>query len=230
MTASKYTNTRSSYADTGRAAIDGIWSQTASGRVFPLEAPTASDIDFVNDIAPQLARQARFNGATDGFYSVAQHCALGADALYHETRRAEVAAHFLLHDAHEAVLGDTTTPVVEALAALGRSIGVGTAERDISHVFALLKAKVDAAIYRAAGLSHPDALIRALIKDMDIRLLATERRDLMRPPPRPWSESVERAQPVRGPRIKPLPWPKALDLWLDRLSRYCPAAITRRAR
>lgn len=203
-----------------------IWSQTASGKVFHLLAPRPQQVDFVNDVAPQLARQARFNGAAEGHYSVAEHCVRGADALYSETRRAEVAAHFLLHDAHEYVIGDITTPVLQALTAAGRLIGVGTEGRDISHAVALLKATVDHAIFRAAGIPHPSAETRALVKDMDTRLLATERRDLMRPSPRAWHPAVERATPIPGLRIKPWPWPRAADQWLDRLSRYCPIAIT----
>lgn len=213
-----------SIAPRGQPLLD-IWSQTASGKAFPLLLSRAEHVDFVNDVGPQLARQSRFNGATDAYYSIAQHCAHGADALYQETRRPEVAAHFLIHDAHEAFMGDITTPVLAALAVLGRSIGVGQEGRDIRDAVRLLKAKIDHAIFRAAGLSHPDAGIRALIKEMDARMLVTERRDLMRPAPHPWDEAIERAEPVRGPRIKPLPWPKALDLWLDRLSRYCPNSL-----
>ena len=206
---------------------DGPWSQTASGRAFPLLTPSADHIDLIRDVGPQLARQTRFNGATLAPYSIAQHCAHGADAIYQETRRPEVAAYFLLHDAHEAVLGDITTPVLHAMAELGRSMGVGAAHCDIRDVVSLLKAKVDHAIFRAAGLPHPGAEIRAMIKAMDLRMLVTERRDLMRSPPHSWGDEIERAEPVRGPRIKPLPWPKALDLWLNRLSRYCPTAFNR---
>lgn len=209
--------------------ITNIWTQTASGRAFRLLAPDAAQVDFVNDVAPQLARQARFNGAAEGFYSVAQHCVHGADALYQETRRADLAAYFLLHDAHEAYIGDIPTPVTMALATLGRMNGVGQEGRDIGHVLEAFRRLIDVAIWKAAGLSPPSVAMQRQIESMDLRMLATEKRDLMRPSQHAWNEQVERAEPVRGPRIKPFPWPKAADLWLSRLQQYCPAALRRAA-
>lgn len=208
-------------------AAPSTWVQTASGKAMSLMVPAQSSVDFVQDIAPQLAKLARFNGATDGaFYSVAQHCVMGADALMVETRRVELAAYFLLHDAHEAYIGDTPTPVVAALAEIGRIAGIGSEGDDISHIFAELKSRLDSAIHAAAGLSAPDANIRAHIREMDLRMLATERRDLLRPVA---GTTFEPASPIRGGRIRPWPWPKAADLWLARLKQYCPTALLRAA-
>ena len=51
----------------------GSWAQTFTGRqFFPLD-PDPQDIDIV-DIAHSLAMQCRYNGHTDRFYSVAEHC------------------------------------------------------------------------------------------------------------------------------------------------------------
>lgn len=207
-------------------ATDHIWTQTSSGRSLSLLAPERAQIDFVADIAPQLARQTRFNGAVVASpYSIAQHCVLGADALYQETRDPVIAAYFLLHDAHEAYTGDITSPVHQALSELGRAMGVGFQGNDIGHVIDALKAGIDKAILSAAGLAMPSQDIRSVIKVMDIRMLATERRDLLAPAPLPWGGQVERAEPIRGPRIKPWPWPKSVEQWLDRLARYCPTAL-----
>lgn len=54
---------------------------TASGRQVDLLDPQPEDIDF-SDIAEQLAKECRFNGATPGkFYSVAEHSVRGARAI-----------------------------------------------------------------------------------------------------------------------------------------------------
>jgi 5'-deoxynucleotidase YfbR-like HD superfamily hydrolase len=80
---------------------------------------TALDIDLFGDVAEGLARICRFGGHVPGNpYSVAQHCVIGADAAMEETRDANIAAYFLLHDAHEFVFGDMTTPVAKWLATI----------------------------------------------------------------------------------------------------------------
>ncbi|ESY72326.1 hypothetical protein X740_33295 [Mesorhizobium sp. LNHC221B00] len=94
-------------------ADHSTWKQTISGRAFPMTAFTALDIDLFGDVAEGLARICRFGGAVPGNpYSVAQHCVVGADAALEETRDANVAAYFLLHDAHEFVFGDMTKPAM----------------------------------------------------------------------------------------------------------------------
>ena len=112
-----------------------------------------------------------------------------------------------------------------ALAALGRMNGVGREGKDIGHVLEAFRRLIDVAIWKAAGLSPPSVAIQQQIESMDLRMLATEKRDLMRPSQHAWNERVERAEPVRGQCIKPFPWPKAADLWVSRLQQYCPAAL-----
>lgn len=53
----------------------GDWFQTYTGAKFYPFDPRAEDIHLA-DIAHHLSLQCRFNGATDKFYSVAQHCVL----------------------------------------------------------------------------------------------------------------------------------------------------------
>ncbi len=62
-------------------------------------------------IAHHLSRQCRYNGACDQFYSVAEHCILGHDLMMHKFNDQNLAAAFLLHDAHEAFIGDIITPM-----------------------------------------------------------------------------------------------------------------------
>jgi hypothetical protein len=71
---------------------------------------------FPIDIAYGLARECRFGNHTKEFYSVAEHsvwCMLKGQELYPDDK----ALHFrlLMHDAHEAYLGDWCTPMVEAM-------------------------------------------------------------------------------------------------------------------
>jgi len=85
------------------------WLQTFSGRRVSVMNPRPEQISL-GDIANSISKQCRFNGHCDDFYSVAQHCVLGANfALKHFTP--QVAKEFLLHDATEAFVGDLIRPV-----------------------------------------------------------------------------------------------------------------------
>lgn len=201
------------------------WLQTASGRAFDLANPRPAHVDFKSDVAPALARIPRFTGHA-GSYSVAQHCVVGADAIFAETRRSELAAVFLLHDAHEAFLGDIATPIAGAMAHMGDRLAPGGGDI-VRRSIAALKANVDMAIYAAAGLPWPlPPHAREAVKSMDLRMLLTERNHLMRHPPMPWGLEIEAAEPIRiKGRITPWPAIDAELAWLDRLARHCPQAL-----
>jgi 5'-deoxynucleotidase YfbR-like HD superfamily hydrolase len=86
---------------------------TRSGMLVPLNQPTAEHIRL-GDIAHALARIPRFNGHTIEPWSVADHSRLVARLLPDDVGPTlRLAA--LLHDGHEAYLGDITSPVAEAL-------------------------------------------------------------------------------------------------------------------
>ncbi|MCX5478481.1 hypothetical protein OSH08_05665 [Kaistia geumhonensis] len=200
------------------------WLQTASGRAFDLIDPKAENVDFAVDIPEALARIPRFTGHA-GAYSVAQHCVLGADLLFAETGRPDYAAAFLLHDAHEAYLGDIATPIAEALAIVSVERLLSPSEDGFREAIRTLKARIDAAIHRAAGIAFPLPLETSrVVKDWDARMLMTERAHLMAKPPAPWA--MEDLQPikVRG-AIKAWPWPRPADEYRARLRRWCPAAL-----
>ena len=168
------------------------WTQTATGKAVDLLNPQSSTIDFENDVGPALGKMARFAGATRGEtgYSIAQHCVLGAEAIFAETGSHYLAACFVLHDAHEYVLTDLPTPALTAYDEVFGAQFKGAFKSAVRTV----KERLDHAIFEAAGLRLPDAGERAALKAMDTRMMMAERRALMSRPPRAWfCESVASA-------------------------------------
>ena len=167
---------------------------SASGLVWDAAKPTPEMINWI-DIAESLAKQCRFNGHCKEFYSVAQHSVLVANAVpspYH--------LYGLLHDAHEAFIGDITRPVKNLI---GRNY-----IKDIEQ-------KIDHAIYKAAGVEAPSDAIHALIKEADNRVLATEKRDLVT---RPTPDGRWRSEYLPlDEQIRPLPWRVAKEMFANEL-------------
>ena len=114
--------------------------------IIDLLNPKESDVNIFF-IAQTLSRIPRFNGLTGdyGTYSVAQHCVIGADAMYKATGDKELALSFLLHDAHEAFLGDITRPVQKCFGS------------DFCSQLESKKSKWDEVIYQTFGLTPPSA-------------------------------------------------------------------------
>lgn len=134
--------------------------------IIDLLNPKASDIK-IGAIARALSSTPRFNGLTGDkdyyFYTVAQHCVLGANVMYDTTKDKELALRFLLHDAHEAFLGDITRPFQKCFGS------------DFSNRLETIKSKWDAVIYQKFGLTPPSAFEKTyLIRIMDNLILAYE--------------------------------------------------------
>ncbi len=140
---------------------------TRSGRVVDLLHPTPDMIDF-GDIAFHLAHINRFAGAVGG-YSVAQHSVEGARAIQRDNSDPLLALYFLLHDAHEYVLGDITRPVRNALDECDTQSRVYP-----TSLINCLAKRFDAAILAAAGLAPPNDDILRRVHEVDMRMLATE--------------------------------------------------------
>jgi len=204
------------------------WIQTASGRAVDLLNPKPEDIDFHVDIPEALARIARFTGhVRSGPYSTCQHSVMGCDAVMRETRRPEVALAFLLHDAKEAYVGDTSTPLKRARRRMAEAYGdeawqkTGMAMMQADYT---IEFGFDILIHEAAGLNWPlSPEIKALVKEYDLRMLATERRLLLGPSPKPWADEIETAKLIRFPKkFTVWPWPQAADEFRSRLADLCP--------
>lgn len=88
----------------------------------------------------------------------------------------------LLHDAHEAYIGDVTTPLKRLL---------GPSYREIEHaVWRVVSEKFDIPFD-----AHP------IVKEADLRILQNERKDLLGPTPEPWSDHIESAAPLESVQI-----------------------------
>lgn len=146
------------------------WILTRSGRKFDLARPTADMVDPA-DIAHSLSMQCRFNGHTNRYYSVAQHCFLVADLVSAEHQLAA-----LLHDATEAYVGDMVRPLKEGMRNWANCHGLACA-------YATTEQHVWEAICERFNLSP---VLPASVEHADLVALATEKRDLMPNHPEPW--------------------------------------------
>ena len=87
-----------------------FWIETWSGKNFDY-------VDFnpeaicIEDIAHSLSQKCRFNGHTNNFYSVAQHCLNVMWNLRKKGYSHEVQLLGLLHDAAEAYISDLPSPL-----------------------------------------------------------------------------------------------------------------------
>ena len=93
-----------------RPDLEKIWVPMGSGRVFFPFAPQADDI-HLPDIARGLARQCRYGGQTERYYSVAEHSLILARYFHHKGCPVNVCLAALLHDAAEAYVGDIRRPI-----------------------------------------------------------------------------------------------------------------------
>jgi hypothetical protein len=203
-----------------------IWTQTLRGAAFDLLRPDPEMVDFA-EIAETLSHINRYAGATEKPVSVALHTLIAFDAAVPADR-----AHVLLHDAHEAFIGDLTTPAEQALAEiLAGLVGPREAEngRAMLHAAVLsLKTRIDVAILSAAGLAMPTLALRNRVKYADLAALATERRDFLAPPPRKWPPEIECIKPLpKKYRLRPAP-DVAAEL-LEKFNTYLPALRDQRA-
>lgn len=158
------------------------WIQTYSGKAFDLWDPQPDQID-ITDIAHALSLQCRFNGHCRQFYSVAQHSVLVARLLPEPLR-----LYGLLHDAAEAYIGDIVRPLKERLVMFGMRYDGSNEYTAFKYSEANLIERIYAHFRLRTPLEYDE---RQAIKYADDVMLATEARDLLAPPPRPWGKLPE---------------------------------------
>lgn len=192
------------------------WMQVLSGRPLELLDPLVCEVDF-REIAQSLAQINRYTGHAMQPVSVGFHTLVALD-LAPEPLKALV----LLHDAHEARVGDTATPMKEATEAMAERLYGADAVRVVRGTRKALEAAHDAAIHLAAGLPLPTEAQAAEIKRIDLRALLTERRDYLAPAARPWFVDTLGLQP--NPRKRRWqPADKVADELFAKFQRYLPA-------
>lgn len=183
--------------------------QTFTGLFFDLVHPQPHMVRL-KDIAEAAAKTNRFTGHTYAPYSIAQHQIWASYEAEREDPRA--APYAFLHDGHESYIGDKATPqkVAEAII-IAEHLGVPVEK--VREACKIMAARIDTAIFTRFGLPWPcPPDVWAVVKRVDAKALATEKRDLM-PHDRPWQ------YPLPEPRrfaIHPWPWVKAADEFITR--------------
>ena len=129
------------------------WITTFNGHQFWPLNPRTEDLD-IQDIAHALSNICRFTGHTRHFYSVAQHSVLAS-----EWCNPDIARWCLMHDAAEAYINDIAKPVKRCL--------------DIVNEAETVILKLVSEVW---GLLWP---MPEYVKTIDLRMLATERRDVV---------------------------------------------------
>lgn len=162
--------------------------QLAGGRYFNLLDPWHSELG-IDDIAHGLSHLCRFTGHTKRFYSVAQHSVM-VSLIVPPT----LALAGLLHDAHEAVIGDMSTPL-----------------KNLLHGYREIEREIERSVRSRFGL--PGAM-HSEVKRADLVMLATERRDLMPDCETLWA-IIEGVKPLKE-ILNPLPPEEARELFMMR--------------
>lgn len=184
--------------------VTSEWLQSAVGNAFYYLNPKPEQFD-IYEIATVLSKVPRFAGHTklefDGVYSVAQHSVLVSKLCQNPLAG-------LLHDGHEAYIGDISTPLKNQFEQL---------QPGFKRALRLLTDTIDSALCEAF---HMDS--RVLhdqdVKIADLRALATEKRDVMAPEPQPWIYLPEPDSEV----IQPMVWQDAREEFLARFHELQP--------
>jgi uncharacterized protein len=144
-----------------------------NGRTVDILDPKPEDFS-PEQIATHLSRIPRYLGATCRHYSVLEHSILGCELIRSTNMYLEktpvVARAFLLHDAHEAVIGDMTEPLADAVPGF----------RDLLKP---IKDRLDRAIEQRFEVDLSSPVTVACVKYVDRIMLQREWTDLM---PTPW--------------------------------------------
>ncbi len=146
------------------------WITSFTGRKINFNELSHADI-CIEDIATGLSNICRFNGQCGKFYSVAEHCVLGAEHLKYTLKNHAAAKAFLLHDASEAYLGDVSSPL----------------KNIIESIYLPLENQLTNRINQVFNIDNNYA---SLVKEIDMRMCITER-DAMLDRNVRWSDKYE---------------------------------------
>jgi hypothetical protein len=143
------------------------WIQTVSGKKMDLLNPAIDSIN-IEDIAYALSRICRFNGHTrrGTWYSVAEHSVNVAMLVPDEHKLTA-----LMHDASEAYIADLSRPI-----------------KSFIKNYEYVEHRLMMVISRTFGNEWP---LPKVVKDIDMRILNDEKRDIMGPEPEAWDNFGE---------------------------------------
>lgn len=154
------------------------WIETYTGRQFKPMQPDPSGFCLL-DMAHSLALKCRYNGHTQRFYSVAEHCCHMANHAWNNgARHHRVILEILTHDCSETYFPDVCRPLKQFCPEL------------------VAAEKVVGAMIRE--WLHLDGPVPDIVHELDSRIIVDERRDVMADSPHNWSTDV--LQPL-GTRI-----------------------------
>lgn len=173
--------------------VEWIMSQSGADIAVSEDTGVCVPVPRIHDIAHSLSQLNRFNGHAKFPYSVAQHSLNCARLAKRLKAGPVVELCCLLHDAHEAVTGDVATPLKWQVPGW----------RDFEKRIELrVQTALEIRGYMEIGR------VATAVKEIDLMLLATERRDLMNFDPRrnlPWP-ILEGVEPQDGLDMDEHPW------------------------
>lgn len=185
----------------------GIPFHTATGLIDLVELGPANVTGDL--LADALSKINRFGGRTARPWSVAAHCLL----VEHLCQQDDLKPWALLHDAHEAFIGDITTPALELICHHGKPDAI----RDAVHA---AKGKIDRVIGTAWGCV-PRAMSHG-IRTADWIALQAEMLHFFGAVPETQDEDqidlIEEARDWVGARSH-LSWQNDREDWLERADR-----------
>lgn len=161
---------------------------TVGGTYFNFVNPEQSEVT-IESLAHALSNINRYTGHTTKPYNVAQHCVLGSYRI-----APEFAYEFLMHDTAEALIGDVATPL-----------------KNLMPEYKVIEKRVELDLARRFGLSYP---MLPQVREADLRMLATEVRDLMPTVCQGW-EILQNVQPYEDV-IQPWTPAKSKKMFLSR--------------
>ncbi len=152
------------------------WIQTYTGKKFDLLRPRPEMV-CLEDIAHSLSRLCRFTGHTKDFYSVAEHSVHVSNSVISKYARSA-----LMHDAHEAYIGDLTSPLKRAMR-----------EGPLDNPFEEIERVVWKAVSKRFDLTDSYGELMA-IRNADLAVLAAERDCFFPKQTEDWGVNVEPAK------------------------------------
>jgi len=156
--------------DTKYKAVSYI--ETYTGRKFFPLAPSVEMCSII-DIAHHLSNQCRYSGATEQFYSTAQHCCILASYVENVMKGSAMdCLQILIHDAAEAYLVDVPRPV-----------------KQFMPDFRIWDRKIQMTIREWLGLA--DVAIPTWQDDLDSRVIVDERHQIMSDSGNDWGHDLE---------------------------------------